>query len=75
MQQLEFLNEQGDFILYDAQNYTGIYFPLVNESGMMSSVTPLLSGDCKTGQNTFLLAPASAETLHESRAKSEAKRS
>ena len=35
---------------------------------MMSSVTPLLSGDCKTGQNTFLLAPASAETLHESRA-------
>ena len=34
----------------------------------MSSVTPLLGGDCKTGQNTFLLAPASAETLHESRA-------
>lgn len=68
MQQLEFLNEQGDFILYGAQNHAGIYFPLVNESGMMSSVTPLLSGDCKTGQNTFLLAPASAETLHESRA-------
>lgn len=34
----------------------------------MSSVTPLLSGDCKTGQNSFLLPPASAETLHESRA-------
>lgn len=68
MQQLKFLNEQGDFILYGAQDHAGIYFPLVNESGMMSSVTPLLSGDCKTGQNTFLLAPASEETLHESRA-------
>ena len=68
MQQLKFLNEQGDFILYGAQDYSGIYFPLVNEGGMMSSVTPLLAGDCKTGQNTFLLAPASAETLHESRA-------
>ncbi len=68
MQQLEFLNEQGDFILHCAQDHAGIYFPLVNESGMMSSVTPLLSGDCKTGQSTFLLAPASAETLHESRA-------
>ena len=35
---------------------------------MISSVTPLLAGDCKTGQNTYLLPPASAETLHESRA-------
>lgn len=35
---------------------------------MISSVTPLLAGDAKTGQNTYLLAPASAETLHESRA-------
>ena len=68
MQQLKFLNEQGDFILHGAQDPAGIYFPLVNESGMMSSVTPLLSGDCKTGQSTFLLAPAGAETLHESRA-------
>ena len=68
MQQLKYLNEQGDFVLRDAQDHSGIYFPLTNEGGMMSSVTPLLAGDCKTGQNTFLLAPASAETLHESRA-------
>ena len=65
---LSFLNKLGDFTLRDAQRYPGAYFPLANEGGMMSSVTPLLSGDCKTGQNTYLLAPASAETLHESRA-------
>ena len=65
---LNFLNELGDFTLEHAQRYSGACFPLANEGGMMSSVTPLLSGDCKTGQNTFLLAPASAETLHESRA-------
>lgn len=68
MQQLQYLNEQGDFALRNAQNHSGIYFPLTNEGGMMSSVTPMLAGDCKTSQNTFLLAPASAETLHESRA-------
>ena len=62
---LNFLNELGDFTLEHAQRYSGACFPLANEGGMMSSVTPLLSGDCKTGQNTFLLAPASAETLHE----------
>lgn len=68
MEQLTFLNRQGDFVLSHAQNHSGVYFPLVNAAGMISSVTPLLAGDCKTGQNTFLLAPASAETLHESRA-------
>lgn len=68
MELLKLLNEQGDFMLRNAQRYPGVYFPLVNEGGMISSVTPALAGDCKTGQNTYLLAPASSETLHESRA-------
>ena len=68
MENLKYLNPQGDFILTDASRYPEAYFPLVNEGGIMSSVTPLLAGDCKTGQNTFLLAPASAETLQESTA-------
>ena len=68
MERLRFLNEQGDFILSRAQDEQGTYFPLVNEGGMISCVTPQLAGDCKTGQNAFLLAPASGETLHESRA-------
>lgn len=62
------LQPNGDFTLRNAQLYPDVYFPLVSPGGMISSVTPLLAGDAKTDQNTFLLAPASAETLHESRA-------
>ncbi len=68
MEAYQFLNGQGDFVLKNAHRCPEVYFPLVNEGGMMSSITPLLAGDCKTDQNTFLLAPASAETLHESSA-------
>lgn len=68
MKPLTLLNSHGDFLLHHAQQYPEVYFPLVNAGGMISSVTPLLAGDAKTDQNTFLLAPASAETLHESRA-------
>lgn len=67
MRQLTYLNEQGEFTLRDAQRYGEIYFPLVNGGGMMSSVTPLLAGDCKSGQNTFLLAPASEDSLRSGR--------
>lgn len=35
---------------------------------MISSVTPALAGDCKTGQNTFLLEPTSEQTLTQNRA-------
>ena len=68
MEQITYLNEFGGFILRNAQRYAGTYFPLVNEGGMISSVTLCLGGDCKTGQNAYLLAPASSEALHESRA-------
>lgn len=68
MSQMQFLNRDGDFVLTGADRAAGSYFPLVNEGGMMSSITPRLAGDCKTGQNTFLLAPCSEQTLHESRA-------
>lgn len=34
---------------------------------MISSITPLLNGDVKTGQNSFLLAPVVAEDLHNSK--------
>lgn len=63
-----FLNARGDFELRGAARYPDVYFPLVNEGGMISCVTPWLAGDCKTDQNHFLLAPASMETLRESRA-------
>src|SRR5512147_1656014 len=63
----EFVDSQGTFKLPDPQRNSYLYFPLVNEAGMMSSVTPTLGGDAKIDQNTFLLLPASAEDLHNSR--------
>lgn len=63
-----FLDRTGRFELENPERTSYLYFPLANSSGMMASVTPLLHGDNKTGQNTFLLAPVSAEDLHTSRA-------
>ncbi|MDO3411723.1 cellobiose phosphorylase [Saccharibacillus sp. CPCC 101409] len=63
-----FVGEEGDFTLKHPQFSSFLYFPLVNEAGMMSSITPTLHGDIKTGHNTFLTEPVSAETLHNSRA-------
>ena len=68
MPQIEYSGAAGDFILRDADRAPGMVFPLVNAAGMISSVTSRWAGDCKTGQNSFLLPPASIETLHESRA-------
>lgn len=64
----EFVGDQGDFVLQDPHLTSYLYFPLVNEAGMMSSITPILHGDIKTGHNAFLSEPVSAETLHNSRA-------
>lgn len=63
MSRLEFVNSWGDFVLKDAHTAPDIYFPLVNEAHMISSITPWLAGDCKQDQNTFLMVPASEETL------------
>ncbi len=64
----KFINDQGGFELTDPQHTSYLYFPLVNEARMMSSVTPSLHGDAKIDQNHFLLAPVSVEDLHQSRA-------
>ncbi|HLO30973.1 MAG TPA: cellobiose phosphorylase [Anaerolineales bacterium] len=63
----EFIDAQGTFKLPNPHRNSYLYFPLVNEAGMMSSVTPAFNGDAKTDQNTFLLLPASVEDLHNSR--------
>ena len=64
----QFIDAQGTFRLPDPHRSSYLYFPLVNEAGMMSSVTPTLNGDAKTDQNTFLLLPTSVEDLRNSRA-------
>lgn len=68
MKKYQYLNESADFRLEDPEITSYLYFPLANESGVMASVTPTLHGDNKMGQNTFLLAPVSAEELHNSKA-------
>jgi cellobiose phosphorylase len=61
----KFVDGRGSFILQNPHEIGYLYFPLVNEAGMMSVVTPLLHGDIKTGQNSFLTIPVSVEDLHQ----------
>ncbi len=62
-----FTGTNGDFELKDPERSSFLYFPLVNEAGMMSSVTPKLHGMATAGHNSFLTAPVSVEDLHQSR--------
>lgn len=63
MSDLVFRNLQGDFSISGGRLPNDLYFPLVNNGGMMSSITPELGGDSKHDQNSFLLAPATRESL------------
>ncbi|WP_151735357.1 GH36-type glycosyl hydrolase domain-containing protein [Paenibacillus tengchongensis] len=63
-----FTGANGDFRLIEPERSSFLYFPLVNEGGMMSSVTPKLHGMAAAGHNSFLNAPVSVEDLHNSRA-------
>ena len=64
MGELKYLDNKGTFTLDNPDLTSYMYFPLCNEAGMMSSITPDLGGDIKLDQNTFLLEPVSAENLH-----------
>src|SRR6267142_41910 len=44
-----------------------LYFPLCNEAGLLSAITPTLNGDIKAGQNQFLTQPVSEQDLHNTR--------
>ena len=56
--------EDEVFTMQDPELTGGLYFPLANEAGVKSSITPDLGGDCKLSQNIFLLPPVSGENLH-----------
>ena len=61
-----FTDNLGSFESYSAHKTKGLYFPLTNEN-LMSSITPDLHGDIKTGQDSFLLTPVSRIDLCDSR--------
>lgn len=65
--QWKFIDQQGTFEQADAESGSYLYLPLVNQAGMLSSVTPTLNGDAKADQNSFLLLPTSVEDLHNNR--------
>ena len=63
----QFIDKEGTFLIQNPQHTNYLYFPLVNEAGMMSVVTPTLHGDIKTGHNSFFSEPLSVEDLHNTR--------
>lgn len=63
----QFSDDQGSFDSAAAHRNNNLYFPLCNEA-LMSSITPDLHGDIKSGQNAFLLEPVSRIDLISSRA-------
>lgn len=64
---LNFIDNDGSFQLKNPGSFSYLYFPLANSAGLMSSITPELGGDLKSGQNSFLLFPSTVEELHTSR--------
>ena len=59
-----FIDDDAAFVAGNPDKVSRLYFPLVNESGIMSSITPRLHGDIKTGQHSFLSVPVSSEDLN-----------
>ena len=58
-----FEGDTADFSIRDQQLRSDLFFPLTNEAGIMSDITPMLAGDCKAGQSKFLLTPVSVCNL------------
>ncbi len=63
----QFTDDQGSFKINFPDQISRLYFPLGNESGLLSSISPDLHGDIKTGQNSFLTLPVTTEDLHNTR--------
>ena len=68
MKTIGFIDDKGTFSIKRPENYSYLYFPVANEKGIKSALTPNLGGDSKLNQNVFLLEPVSSENLHSNRA-------
>lgn len=63
----KFSDNFGSFVFPFANKIKTLYFPLCNEA-LMSSLSPDLHGDIKSGQDSFLMPPVSRVDLSESKA-------
>lgn len=63
----QFTDDQASFRVLSPEAISRLYFPLANEGGLLSSVTPELHGDIKTSHNSFLTAPVTTDDLHNTR--------
>ncbi|MFC1666469.1 GH36-type glycosyl hydrolase domain-containing protein [Candidatus Omnitrophota bacterium] len=63
----KFLDDTGTFVAKNPHKLRRLYFPLANEAGILSSITPTLHGDIKIDQHSFLTPPVSTEDLRDSR--------
>ncbi|MDO8602913.1 MAG: cellobiose phosphorylase [Candidatus Omnitrophota bacterium] len=59
-----FIDDNATFVAENPDKISRLYFPLANESGIMSSIAPNLHGNIKTGQHSFLTVPVSTEDLN-----------
>ena len=64
---INFTNDCADFVIRRPEEISYLYFPLASETGLKSSISPLLGGDAKITQNSFLFSPVSSENLHNDR--------
>ncbi|MCF8431641.1 MAG: cellobiose phosphorylase [Melioribacteraceae bacterium] len=62
----EFLDDEGTYRVSNSDKYSYLYFPLVNENGFNSSITPELRGDIKKDLNSYLMVPAIVEDIQNS---------
>jgi len=59
----KFTDDEGTFISDAAAGINSLYFPLCNAAPIMSSLSPDLHGDIKTGFESFLMEPVSRLSL------------
>ncbi len=67
MNQISFLDKNGNFAMKQPENFSYLYFPVAGEKGIKGAVTPNFGGDIKLNQNAFIMEPVSAENLHNNR--------
>jgi len=63
----KFLDDAGTFVAKNPHEARRLYFPLANEAGLLSSISPTLHGDIKINQDSFLTPPVCTEDLRDSR--------